>query len=201
MKYFLQSEYQIKVRHMMHYLDRQDVSPTLVRRIWLCLVLLWKNERGSVYPKLLTVVPRLLQYTVLSQCYQHHIDQNVIFKKCHKDFRRQLARQLRARTFYDGDYIVFKGTVEECMYFIHEGEVLILTEDATFREDVVGKLVIGQFFCIVQGFNPVPSVYSFRSAADSVILKLDKAKWNYLLDFFPASKECISEALADYSGF
>lgn len=202
MESFLKSEYEQVCEHLMFFLQSEQVSKSLMAKVWNYLCLLWKRQRGTVFPTLLAEAPSTLRSTVVSAAFSHHITKNYIFKKCHEDFRRQLLIYVKTLVFFDGEYIVFKGDINESMYFIHEGAVLILTEDMTYKEDAIGKLVMGQSFGILQGLLPLtPHVYSFRSCATTTVLKLERYLWYHLLDFFPASKEVIFEATANYTGY
>lgn len=194
--------YESKCCHLWNFMKRRGVSQQMTKKIWNYVVFFWKRQSGVSLPKLLIEAPSPLKLKVMGYCYSHHIMRNVVFKKCHEDFIRQVVLMLRVDTYFSGDYIVFKGDINGCMYFIHSGSVLIMSEDTCKKEDVIGKLIVGQSFGILQGLYPSTAhVYYYLAASNCDILSLNWKAWMYLLDYFPASKEVIYSAAESYFGF
>lgn len=196
------SLYEGQCCHLLNFMKRRDLSEELVNKVWNYVRFLWKRQNGVTFPKFLMEAPTPLKTKILCQCYSSHITKNVIFKKCHEDFIRQLLLSLRLDTYFPGDFVVFKGDINDSMYFIHKGSVLILSEDTHRKEDVVGKLVMGQSFGVLQGLLPLtPHVYFYQAVSKTDILTLKRENWAYLLDYFPASREVIYAAAETYLGF
>lgn len=74
------------------------------------------------------------------------------------------------------------------MYFIHTGVVHVFDKhgDNEMLREVLGK---GKSFGEAQGLLNTPHEFSYKAhtVVDAVILKLED--WEYLLAWFPASKE------------
>lgn len=134
----------------------------------------------------------------MSNVFSCHIWKNPVFHKCHEDFVRQLVNHLKVVPYFPNDYIVFKGDIDETMYFIHEGEVVVESEGAV--DEITLKS--GDYFGILQGLQPLtPHNFSFRSNDICDILLLERTSWEYLLQFFPASRKSIYEAVEEYEGY
>lgn len=199
---YWRSVYEAQCCHLLNFMKRRKVSTQLINKTWNYVRFFWKRQCGVTFPELLVNAPVHLKSKVLCGCYSHHINKNVIFKKCHQDFIRQLVLLFRMDTYFTGDYVVFKGDINDTMYFIHKGSVLILSEDTYRKEDIIGKLVVGQCFGILQGLHPsTPHVYYYQAVVNTDILSLNRTTWTYLLDFFPASREVIYKAAESYIGF
>ena len=56
---------------------------------------------------------------------------------------KELSTVLESHVYLPGDYIINKGEIGERMYFIVDGEVLIIAAD---KQTVVNKLRKGQYF-------------------------------------------------------
>lgn len=194
--------YERKYFNICRSLVQRRTSLTLTNRIDLYLKLLWKQYRGTAFPEFLRDAPTCLREKIVNVCFQHHLSKNAIFQNCHEDFLRQVMPFIRIRAFFSGDYIIYQGSVNDCMYFIHEGEIFVISEDAKHNETVIGKLTNGQAFGVIQGLNEdTPHRYTFKSLGNSTILVLIKKRWQYLLDYFPASKDEIYKAANEYNGF
>lgn len=196
---YWRSIYEARCSHLYDFMKRREVSKPLLNKVWNYVRFLWKRQLGVTFPELLIGAPAPLKLKVIGSCYMHHIKKNPLFKKCHEDFVKQLALTLRMDTYFPGDYIAFKGDIDGCMYFIHKGSILIMSEDTCRKEDIVGKLIVGQSFGILQGINPLmPHMYYYQATTKCDILSLNSEAWMYLLDYFPASKEVIYNSAESY---
>lgn len=115
-----------------------------------------------------------------------------LLRKCHVDMLRQIAAQMRTRVFFTGDFITFMGDVDQCMYFIHSGEVEVLGEDTLYSEIIKYTLRAGEMFGFEQGmYKKSGHEYTYRAKKKSLIIMLHRSWWIHLLEFFPGSKKLI----------
>lgn len=144
-------------------------------------------------PSLLSSSPEYLKQDLMQSLYGHHIENHYLFAKTHVDFIRQVVVHLNRCLFFPGNFITEKGDVDNSMYFIHDGEVYVY--------DIMGKnenlketMEKGMSFGEAQGLLGIPHEYSYKAktVVDAVILK--RNEWEYLMHWFPASKEVIFEA-------
>ncbi|KAI4458645.1 cyclic nucleotide-gated cation channel subunit a [Holotrichia oblita] len=171
--------------------------------------------------ELITELPRTLKIDLMTSIYGKLIKDSYIFCRTERDFIRQLCLQLQHRTYFPGDYIVRDGDVDSCMYFIHKGDVgpgcskttgtafitaspsrilqvQILTDGQNVNETVHEVLHKEEVFGIVQGlFKEIPHHFSFRALTIVDIASLKLNEWEYLLDFFPKSKDIIYQRVEE----
>lgn len=124
--------------------------------------------------------------------FGYHLENHPLFAKTHKDFIRQLVTLFERRLYLPGNVIVEKGDMDCTMYFVHSGEVgafdkygtnevpcYILCSDTSFGEE--------------QGLRDIPYSMTYKALTVTFILALRKSVWRYLLEWFPASQEIITE--------
>ncbi|KAK9685889.1 Cyclic nucleotide-binding domain [Popillia japonica] len=182
-----------------YYLETENVSASLMQRVKEYIQVAWSQQEGQIYSELLDAMPPYLQDAILNNAYHHILAYHPIFEHCHTDCLRQIIHSLKSRTYFSGDYIQFKGSIDESMYFILKGEVGVLHDESTHKDDYVRKLIPPNSFSVLQGLHyRKPHKYSFRCLTSSTILRLDFNDWEYLLSYFPASRERIFEAAKRY---
>lgn len=121
-----------------------------------------------------------------------HLRNHPVLRKGHKDLIRQMSACMRSRIFFTGDYLAFEGDIDECMYFIHEGSIEVLSEDTMYSEIIETTLRSGEMFGLEQGmYLRCGHKYTYRASSHSVVVILQRKWWIHLLDYFPASKHLI----------
>lgn len=80
-------------------------------------------------PELAFELPFRLRCQVMQAVYGSHIRESMIFSKTDDDFKRMLAMWMKHCVFFPGNYIVQCGDSDQCIYFIHRGEVNNLKND------------------------------------------------------------------------
>ncbi|XP_045496927.1 uncharacterized protein LOC123695204 [Colias croceus] len=169
-----------------------DLSDHQMNKMWDYVRELWSRQQGRQMPKLVSKLPFRLRCQVMQAVYGSHIRESVIFSKTDDDFKRMLCMWLRHCVFFPGNYIVQCGDADQCIYFIHRGEVEVLTVHPNMTESIYDILGPEDSFGVAQGlFVGVSHHFSFRARTivDIVYLKLDE--WKYLLDFYPKSAKLV----------
>ncbi|KAF5288618.1 hypothetical protein FQR65_LT11989 [Abscondita terminalis] len=185
------NQYLKKIAVIINHMKQEQVSSSFYTKIINYVGMLWRTDNGPTFPYLLLELPQHLRESILNDVFSTYINNNPIFTKCHKDFKRQVVSYLKNETFFKRDYIVFNGSVNGCMYFVHDGEVQAIIDNQGER-CVVNILKSGSYFGIGQGIFPgKPYLHSFQALKTTTILMLEFEKWKHLLDFFPASEETI----------
>lgn len=146
-------------------------------------------------PSLITYSPEYLKQDLMYGLYGHHVQSHFLFARTHTDFIRQLVVHLKRCVFFPGNFIAEKGDVDNSMYFIHDGEIDVYDMMGN-NENHIETLANGKSFGEAQGLLGIAHKYSYKAktVVDAVILKYDQ--WEYLLNWFPASKEVILDAAA-----
>lgn len=195
-------DYQANYLSMKHFMECHNLSAAIIGKVCYYVQCMWKAQKEPIFPEMLEKAPIALKINIMNCVYAGAITNHPVFKKCHSDFLKQLILTVKLNRYFAGDYIAFKGDINGCMYFIHKGKVEMLQEDTQSKADVVGILQAGQGFGVTQGLHSnKPHDYFFKALNNTVIVVLEKANWEYLLAYFPASREVIYKVAANYFAF
>lgn len=135
--------------------------------------------------------PSSLKENMMQALYGKNLSNHFLFSATHKDFLRQLVVHLERFVFSPGDFIVEKGDSDCCMYFVNTGEVNVYQINAK-TETKIQQLNAGMSFGEAQGLYCISHQYSYRANTVCDVLILNKNRWEYLLKWFPASREKIA---------
>ncbi|GJQ74387.1 hypothetical protein Trydic_g21261 [Trypoxylus dichotomus] len=191
-------KYETIMEHLKSYYTNMSANSWQIGYMINYMSSLWQKRNGLQRYELIAELPRTLRIDLMTSIYGRLIKDSYIFGRTERDFIRQLCLQLKHHTYFPGDYIVRDGDVDSCMYFIYRGDVQILTDGQTVNETVHEVLHKNEVFGIVQGlFKEIPHHFSFRASTivDLAILNLNE--WEYLLDFFPKSKDVIYQRVEE----
>lgn len=148
-------------------------------------------------PNLITEAPKYLREDLMKALYGNHIHTHFLFSKTHTDFTRQLLLHLKRCIFFPGNYIVEKGDIDGCMYFIHKGQVVVI--DIQEKTEIMRELLVqGKSFGEAQGLFMIPHQFSYKAHTIVDAISLHLRDWEYLMYWFPASRECIFKSAAEF---
>ncbi|KAL4707314.1 hypothetical protein ACJJTC_019852 [Scirpophaga incertulas] len=184
--------YDYGINELRDGLRDMDLSDHQMNKMWDYVQELWIRQQGKQMPDLVLALPFRLLCQVMQAVYGTHITESIIFSKTNDDFKRMLTMWLKHCVFFPGNYIVQSGDSDQCIYFIHRGEVEVLTVHSNLTESIYDILGPEDSFGVAQGlFVGVTHHFSFRArtVVDIVYLKLDD--WKYLLDFYPKSAKIV----------
>ncbi|KAG6441233.1 hypothetical protein O3G_MSEX001758 [Manduca sexta] len=173
-------------------LSDMDLSSHQMSKMWDYVRELWNRQQGRQMPKLVYKLPFRLRCQIMQAVYGSHIRESAIFGKTDDDFKRMLSMWMKHCVFFPGNYIVQNGDSNQCIYFIHRGQVEVLTVHPNLTESIYDVLGPEDSFGVAQGlFVGVVHHFSFRArtVVDIVYLKLDD--WKYLLDYYPAAAKIV----------
>ncbi|KAJ2938987.1 hypothetical protein O0L34_g18965 [Tuta absoluta] len=190
--------YDYSINELRDGLRDMDLSDHQMNKMWDYVRELWNRQQGRQMPELVYRLPYRFRCQMMQAVYGSHIRESIIFSKTHDDFRRMLAMWLKHCVFFPGNYIVQCGDSDQSIYFIHRGEVEVLTVHPNLTESIYDILGPEDSFGIAQGlFVGVPHHFSFRArtVVDIVYLKLDQ--WKYLLDFYPKSARIVQRKVSN----
>ncbi|GJQ82438.1 hypothetical protein Trydic_g11852 [Trypoxylus dichotomus] len=146
------------------YMIIEDISIPLRKRIAQYMNLLWIYHRGVQLPTLLFEAPYYLREAILNAMFGFHIRRHKLLSNFHVDLIRQMAAEMDVLVFFPGNYIVYEGDIDGCMYFIHSGEVEVISEDTLLTETVKKVLTTGDAFGLRQGlFGDVGHPYTYKA--------------------------------------
>uniref|UniRef100_A0A2A4JMM9 Cyclic nucleotide-binding domain-containing protein n=1 Tax=Heliothis virescens TaxID=7102 RepID=A0A2A4JMM9_HELVI len=190
--------YDYNINELRDGLRDMDLSVHQMGKMWDYVRELWNRQQGKQMPSLVYKLPFRLRCQVMQAVYGSHIRESVIFSKTDDDFRRMLAMWMKHCVFFPGNYIVQSGDSDQCIYFIHRGQVEVLTVHPNLTESIYDVLGPEDSFGVAQGlFVGLVHHFSFRArtVVDIVYLKLDQ--WKYLLDYYPKSAKIVQKKVAN----
>ncbi|PSN34099.1 hypothetical protein C0J52_12942 [Blattella germanica] len=172
-------------------MKKNKMSAFMTIRIWYYVCLLWDHQRGHQYPKLLMNAPNHLREKVNMCIYEKYLKQCYIFSSCEDDLVRQMVGKMKELTFFPGNYITYEGDIDESMYFILEGKIYVVLEGKD-TNTTLKTLHENDVFGLVQGLHSeIPHAFTYIAKTRTVIIVLKRTNWEYLLDFFPASRQSL----------
>nr|CAD7450232.1 unnamed protein product [Timema bartmani] len=185
--------YEYGIIELRDFLKNQNLSDHPMEKMWTYVQRLWKHGRGKQMPRFVLMAPFVLKCELMNAMYGHHLRNSYIFHNANKDFLRQLTVRLQRYIFFKGNYIVQNGDTDQNMYFIHRGEVEILTVHPDLTETIYDTLKPGDMFGVVQGlYYGIPHHFSFRAKTSLVdILYLNLDSWYTMLRYFEDVSELI----------
>lgn len=208
---FSMSRFERQIDDLKTYFQDRELSPQIQRSIWSHLTQLWYCYQGEHIPDLVLTAPKFLRVQLYHQLYGHHIRDSYYFMNTHVDFLRQLLLHLQRNIYFPGYVIVEQGDLDECMYFIHKGQVQKSTKinredtpdliglllhtgiQSNYHHHIVSVLTAGQVFGSAQGLFNIPHTSTYKAITNVELLSLKQSDWNYLLRWFPASFEELTD--------
>ncbi|KAJ9598423.1 hypothetical protein L9F63_010898 [Diploptera punctata] len=179
------------------YMQNDRVSPPLISKVINYVKMLWVLGRGTQFPDFLKTAPRYLSEEFKVTAYGMHVIKAPVFKGCDSDFLRQVITYLKRFTFFPGNFIAYKGEVNNRMYFIHQGSIEVVTMEGSI-EYLHEILYERDIFGVTQGLeNGKPHQYTYKAVTVVIILALKFTDWQHLCAFFPKSREKIFRQLAN----
>ncbi|KAL3282708.1 hypothetical protein HHI36_005880 [Cryptolaemus montrouzieri] len=154
-------------------------------------------------------MPRIVTDTMAytNQCalkydvYGEELRNSYLFQDLKESFLRQLSNSISPVMFFPGNYIVQHGDSDQSMYFVHRGQVDVLTVHPNLTETIHDVLHSGEMFGLPQGlFYGIPHHFSYRARTTVDIGVLQLKDWTDIMILFPRAKEVIyKRALAIYT--
>lgn len=189
---FLKTTFRQKIDKLYYYITKQEISEAIVSKIIRYLNVIWLSNDGVKFPYLLQTAPYYIYEAIMCEINLKHVNSHKIFKKCHVDFKRQLACRLRTDIYFPGDYITFKNTINHTMYVVDQGDVEVLDEDENTNKTSVGILPQNSWFGVLEGIHSLAThKYTYRAFSVCHVSSLKFDDWQHLLNFFPATKNVI----------
>lgn len=185
-------KYRYRTSELYDFIKNQDAKKFQLQKIWDYVKLLWDHGHGKQMPEFILDAPFCLRSDLMDAMFGYHIRKCKIFARVNEDFIRILVMKLQCFLFFEGNYIVQHGDIDEQMYFLHRGEVVVLTVHQDLTETHHQTLRAPDIFGVRQGlFHGLPHHFSYRAQTKASILTLNLNDWYTMLDYFPNEKKLI----------
>jgi voltage-gated potassium channel len=174
------------------FLTYKSVPRRLKQKVHNYYQYVWDNQMGQWDEKILSTLPPSLKTEILLHINRQLIEQVPFFKDTDKDLISDVIAHLKPRVFLPDDYIFKRGDVGNCMYFISNGSVKILSED---ESTIIAELQDGDYFGEIALIHKVARTRSVVSMDYCNVYSLDKKDLDTLLMKYPKFKDHIYETI------
>lgn len=178
--------YEYSISILKDVLLNNHLSSHQMKKVWQYVTKLWDKSRGNQMPRFVKKAPLVLHCDLMNDIYGEHIRKSYIFAELDDNFLRQVTARLQHNVHFEDNYIVQHGDTDQNMYFIHRGQVNVLTVHPNLTETIHDILVPFDVFGIAQGlYHGLPHHFSFRAKTVVDILVLNLNDWYFMLKYFP----------------
>src|SRR5690606_22671715 len=108
----------------------------------------------------------------------------------------ELARNARERPYAPGELIIVAGAIGDAFFIVQQGEVAVVLGEGS-DEVEVARLPAGSFFGEMSFATGTPRSATGRAVTDTLLLAVDKAALQPILDATPELAERITEVLSE----
>lgn len=166
--------------------SQRKLNSKLQNRIRDYYFYLWKKRHGLDESSFINSLPPGLSKDVALALKQEAVHKIPIFRDASDEFLREIALQLKPAIFTPGEYVVKRGEVGKEMFFVIQGELVVLDDD---ESSVIATLSDEDFFGEIALFKDQKRTASVKSITYSDVYKLDKKTFDYVLDRFADFKD------------
>jgi hypothetical protein len=172
------------------FLSYKSVPKKLKQKVHNYYQYVWHNRMAHSEEVILTNLPPSLKTEILLHIHRKLIEQVPFFKNTRKEFISDIILCLQPKVFLPGDFIFKKGDIGNCMYFIGNGSVDVLSTD---ESSVVATLKEGDYFGEIALIKKVKRTKSVVAREYCNFYALEKNNFDALLEKYPTFKSHIYE--------
>ncbi|XP_048123427.1 uncharacterized protein LOC125310242 isoform X2 [Alosa alosa] len=173
------------------FMEHQNLSLSLQKRVRDYMSLLWSSYQGEAYPGgpyLMHDLPTELQQIVLMKERGQLLSKIPFFEQAGPAFIRDIASVSVMYFFPRGEIIQYSDTITRELFCVHRGICQILTDDLS---DIVALYGEGMCFGEVGFMFGKQAVVTVRAKTHCEILSIDFEKMKPVLERYPAMKRQI----------
>lgn len=190
------ANFEIQAKRLYSFMESRSLSAILLQRIWAYCLQQWVRQRGAWMPSMLSSTPNFLQHRIMFDTYGYLLVESDIFRGLHEDFLYQLTARMKRCVYFPKNYIVQEGDVDHTMYFIHSGQVKVLSKP---NPSVQG---LGSILGVKQGVtNALPHFSDVIALTVTDVMSLHVNAWKDLLSEFPSAEIILSRRISEISEY
>jgi voltage-gated potassium channel len=174
------------------YLSYKSVPKRLKHKVHNYYQYIWHNRMVKTEKGLLSNLPDSLKTEILLNIHRQLIEKVPFFKNTDKDFLGELVLQLKPTVFLPCDYVFKKGDVGNCMYFIGQGSVNVISEN---ESTILATLKEGDYLGEIALIKKVTRTRSVKANDYCFLYALEKKNFDTLLEKYPKFKKHIHETI------
>jgi len=192
----IRSQHLSKIELVGNFLRDRDVPRGLQARVRDYYNYLWASRMGQE-TKMLEDLPVSLRIEIALHLNRQILRKVPLFENASEGFLRELVLHLEPAVFTPGDTILRRGEIGNRIYFIHRGNVQVLSGD---ERQVVATLGDGDFFGELALLTRQPRSASIRAVDYCNLYTLEKREFDLVLDKFPEFAEEVRRVAAHRRG-
>ncbi|XP_077978719.1 uncharacterized protein LOC144434138 [Glandiceps talaboti] len=144
---------------------------------------LWVRKKGCHSEGLFDALPLTFQAEVSLVANKYILNKAPMFKSMNEGFLRMLSLQIKPSLYLPKQTIANRGEIGHNMYFVHRGEVEVLSEDDD--ESPIANLKNGKLFGEVSLIFSMPRTHAIRAGAHCDLMVLEKTDLHKVLAHYP----------------
>ncbi|XP_070566365.1 uncharacterized protein [Ptychodera flava] len=152
---------------------------------------LWVRKKGVHSEGMFDTLPLTFQAEVSLIANKYILDKAPMFKSMNEGFLRMLSLVIKPSLYLPNQTIANRGEIGHSMYFIHRGEVEVLSEDDD--ECAIANLKSGKLFGEVSLIFSMPRTHAIRAGAHCDLMVLDKVDLQKVLIHYPDVAKTLQE--------
>ena len=174
------------------FLSYKSVPKRLKQKVHEYYQYVWHTRMAHSDEGILTNLPTSLRTEISLHLHKQLIEQVPFFKNTDKEFIREIISELQPQVFLPGDFIFKKGEDGDCMYFISNGSVDVLSDDGS---SVLATLKEGDYFGEIALINKITRTRSVVAKDYCNLYALERKNFDALLEKYPKFKNDIYETI------
>ncbi|MBN1280015.1 MAG: ion transporter [Candidatus Thermoplasmatota archaeon] len=176
------------------FLSYKSVPKRVKQKVHNYYQYLWDNRLMHCEHELLTTLPQSLKTEISTHLHKQLIEHVPFFKNTDTAFISHIISQLKLQVFLPGDFIFRRGDIGNCMYFICNGSVDVLSDDESTS---VATLKEGDYFGEIALVKKVARTRSVVAKEYCNLYILEKTDFDALLEKYPEFKKHIYDTIKE----
>uniref|UniRef100_A0A8C4QAK7 Cyclic nucleotide gated channel subunit alpha 4 n=1 Tax=Eptatretus burgeri TaxID=7764 RepID=A0A8C4QAK7_EPTBU len=188
--------FQAQVTSVKQYMKNRNVERQTEMKVATWFEFLRSSDQIFSEEMVLNLLPEKLRAAVAINIHLNTLQKVEIFKNCEIKLLEELVLKLKPQLSSPGDYVCHKGDIGKEMYIIKEGNLAVVSDDASVTYAVLGD---GTYFGEISILNIKGSkagnrrTANIRSNGYSDLFRLSKEDLTEVLQEFPAAREILEE--------
>ncbi|UOF00484.1 cyclic nucleotide-gated ion channel [Bdellovibrio reynosensis] len=157
---------------------------------------MWQNKKGYQDHSIIEDLPKKIQSELIFHINKPILEKVPFLKGASRELVEELMNELETRVYVPGERVFKAGDVGDAMYFIHKGQVDILTKDDKLIATLGEGFFFGEMALIFEG--PRTAGVVAKQFCDLYVLK--KESFAHVCDKYPEFLDHIHKVVQQRAG-
>ncbi|KAJ9466383.1 Cyclic nucleotide-gated cation channel [Diplonema papillatum] len=190
-----QQTFRDKVDQVVRFMRYTELPKKTVTNVLHFYKHMWESRRGLEKLNVMDGIPQSLHRELLAYLHKDFVSKVPLFKGCDEFFLEEVSCCLQYVAVLPGYHVLRKGEIGKEMFFIHRGQVDVVSEDNSI---VFASLSEGNFFgevaLVVPGAKRTASIVC---KTFTELFVLNKTDFERLLDSYPETRKEILQVAVE----